>query len=148
MIVPVPAVNAVLVNAAREVLLTRRSPAVREPGKWCLPGGHVEIGELWVPAMCREVEEEIGVVVERHELVGIYSDPSLTTTAAPVEDGKYKQFVVALFLVSAYRGEIRPNEEVDAWDWFAIDRLPAPMLKSHPVRVQDALVFRGEVFVR
>ena len=44
-IVPIASVNGVIFNPQREVLLTRRSAIVREPGKWCLPGGHLEIGE-------------------------------------------------------------------------------------------------------
>lgn len=147
-IVPVPAVNAVILNAEREVLLTRRSKSVREPGKWCLPGGHVEWGESWEPALRREVSEEVGIVVKRHELVGIYSDPSLTVTAAPVREGYHAQFVVALYLVTEYEESIAPNEEVDDWDWFTEENLPEPMLKSHPIRVRDALRFHGEVFVR
>jgi hypothetical protein len=65
-----------------------------------------------------------------------------------LREGHYGQFVVALFRIDRYDGEIKPNEEVDLWDWFALDRLPAPMLKSHPIRVEDALRFEREVFVR
>lgn len=148
-IVPVPAVNAVVFNRDRtRVLVTRRSPRVREPGKWCLPGGHVECGETWVTAVRREVAEEVGLTVHEERLVGIYSDPSLTVTAEPVANGLPAQFIAALFEVTRYDGEVRPNEEVDEWGWFDVATLPAPMLKSHPIRVADAFAFRGEVFVR
>ncbi len=147
-IVPVPAVNAAVFNSKREILLTRRSHAVRESGKWCLPGGHFEPGELWQTAVEREVQEEVGLKVESLKLVGVYSDPELTVTAEPVSNGRRAQFIVALFLITQYSGEIRPNEEVDAWDWFPVDRLPAPILKSHPIRVLDAHAFKGEAFIR
>lgn len=148
-IVPVPAVNAAILNEKGEVLLTRRSQKIREPGKWCLPGGHLDGGEDWVSAAKREVLEETGLEVKKLSLLGIYSDPTLTVTAEPVRsDGAHVQFLVITFLVQEYGGEVKPNDEVDAWGWFTSEKLPSPMVKSHPIRVQDALKFTGEVFVR
>lgn len=145
---PIPAVNGVILNARREVLLTRRSPKVREPGKWCLPGGHLDGGEDWRTAVRRELQEEIGVKVTKECLLGIYSDPELTVTQEILRDGYRGQFLVASFLILSYEGEVTPNEEVDQWGWFAADKLPEPILKSHPIRVYDALEFSGEAFIR
>lgn len=148
LIMPVPAVNAAIMNAEGKVLLTRRSQKIREPGKWCLPGGHMEIGEDWTTAIVREIQEEVGVEITRFELMGIYSDPKVTVTPNPVAEGFRVQFVVALFRVTEFKGEISPNYEVDAWDWFTPDTLPHPILPSHPVRVKDACEFKGNVYVR
>ncbi len=145
---PVPAVNAAILDAHERVLLTRRSAAVRESGKWCLPGGHFDGGEDWVAAVRREILEEVGLKIMNEELIGIYSDPKLTVSAVPTAEGWYGQFVVASFLVREYQGEVAPNDEVDEWGWFSPDKLPSPMLKSHPIRVQDAYRFNGKVFVR
>lgn len=147
-IIPVPAVNAIVFNEQREILLTRRSAQIREPGKWCLPGGHLEAGEDLVTAIRREVQEEVGLVVRKEELMGIYSDPALTVTTEILPEGHRAQFVVAAFVVREYEGDVTPNFEVDKWGWFRADNLPEPMLKSHPIRVADAFAFRGEVFVR
>lgn len=146
-ILPVPAANAAILKEGK-ILLTRRSPKIREGGKWCLPGGHVELGEDWISAMRREVLEEIGLVVTRSCLIGIYSDPGLTVTPTPYYGNFHGQFVAASFLVTEFEGEIFPNHEVDQWGWFAPDKLPEPMLRSHPIRVQDALNFKGVPFVR
>ncbi len=145
---PVPAVNAAILDAHGRILLTRRSPIVREPGKWCLPGGHLDGGEDWRGALSREVLEETGLRVIAEQLYGIYSDPELTISAAPSAEGWHGQYVVACFLVLEYEGTVTPNREVDEWGWFDPDALPSPMLKSHPVRIRDAVRFRGEVFVR
>jgi ADP-ribose pyrophosphatase YjhB (NUDIX family) len=147
-IIPIPAVNAVIFNRQREVLLTRRSDKVREPGKWCLPGGHLEIGEPWETAVIREVAEETGLGVRAAKLFGIYSDPKLTVTLEKLPEGYFGQFVCAGFLVTDFDGDVNPNEEVDDWDWFSIHNLPDPMMKSHPVRITDAYRFAEEVFVR
>lgn len=145
---PLPAVNGVIFNERREVLLTKRSALVREPGKWCLPGGHLDGGEDWVTAVRRELREEVGIEVTAEKLVGIYSDPKLTVTENILPGGYHGHFIVASFLVTAYSGEIVPNQEVAEWAWFDIERLPEPILKSHPIRVRDAYQFKGEVFVR
>jgi len=147
-IVPVPAVNAVIFNENKEVLFTKRSQTVREPGKWCLPGGHIEVGESWTDAVVREIKEELGIKLIKFELAGIYSDPTLTVTEDVVPDGYHAQFVVASFIVEKFTGEITPNEEVEDWDWFPASEPPDPILKSHPVRARDGVKFKGNVYVR
>lgn len=147
-ILPVAAVNAAILNDKNEVLLTRRSPQVREPGKWCLPGGHFEGGETWIEAMRREVREEVGIEVLGERLIGVYSDPALTVTSDVSKDGFRRQFLVVLFEVTQFRGEIKPNEEVDLWGWYTMNNLPEPMLRSHPIRVHDAIARSTQVFVR
>ena len=51
-----------------QVLLVRRA---QEPlkGEWSLPGGAVELGETLQAAICREVQEETGLVVETIDVV-------------------------------------------------------------------------------
>lgn len=143
-----PAVNGVLFDFEQRVLLTRRSPKVREPGKWCLPGGHVDPGESWISALRREMQEELGILVTGEKLIGIYSDPEVSVTKEVLWDGAYGHYVVATFLITEYEGEITTNDEVDLWDWFAPSGLPDPIVRSHPIRIEDAYRFEGESFVR
>jgi ADP-ribose pyrophosphatase YjhB (NUDIX family) len=97
----------------------------------------------------RELREEIGIEVDEMDLLGIYGDPTLTMTDRPIAQGYRARFIVACFLVRSFRGQISADpKEVDAWDWFSPDTLPEPMIRSHPVRVRDAVRYRGEVFVR
>lgn len=44
------------------MLLSRRHAAAHQGGKWEFPGGKVESGESTVPALARELEEELGIV--------------------------------------------------------------------------------------
>ena len=73
---PIAGVGAVIIRAGLEggpqgqqqVLLVRRA---HEPlkGEWSLPGGEVELGETLEQAICREVLEETGLVVETVDVV-------------------------------------------------------------------------------
>lgn len=63
---PIAGVGAVILRDApggQSVLLIRRA---QEPlkGQWSLPGGAVELGETLEDAICREVLEETGLIVE------------------------------------------------------------------------------------
>ena len=69
---PIAGVGAVIVRdgpaGEKQALLIRRA---QEPlkGEWSLPGGAVELGETLEEALCREVLEETGLVVETVEVV-------------------------------------------------------------------------------
>lgn len=69
---PIAGVGAAIVRdgpqGEPQVLLVRRA---QEPlkGQWSLPGGAVELGETLEAAVCREVLEETGLVVETVDVV-------------------------------------------------------------------------------
>ncbi len=58
--------NIVMVNPAGQVLLYLRDdkPTIKFPNTWCLPGGYVEAGEQPHECITREIEEEMGVVLD------------------------------------------------------------------------------------
>jgi 8-oxo-dGTP pyrophosphatase MutT (NUDIX family) len=54
-----------LINSENEVLTVRRSATVNKAGMWALPGGRQDDGEdIWKTG-CREVFEEIGLLIDR-----------------------------------------------------------------------------------
>jgi mutator protein MutT len=62
-------VGIILVNPRMEVLLQLRDENVTlYPNHWTLPGGKVEEGETPEQAICREVEEELGVNLKDYSL--------------------------------------------------------------------------------
>lgn len=58
--------NIVMINSAGEVLLYLRDdkPTIKFPNTWCLPGGYIEPGEQPHECIRREIEEEMGVVLD------------------------------------------------------------------------------------
>lgn len=103
---------AVAVVVAREgrVLLGRR---VNEPGRgrWSLPAGYVDRGEVLEAAAAREAREEIGVAVAVGRLVGLYSQ-----AGEPV--------ILAVYAAEIVDGEPAAGDDLDALAFYALDGLP------------------------
>jgi ADP-ribose pyrophosphatase YjhB (NUDIX family) len=74
----VPGASAVVVDQAGRILLHRR----HDNELWSIPGGGMEVGERIADTVVREVREETGLEVEPESLVGIYSDPTMSSSTA------------------------------------------------------------------
>src|SRR3989344_7973826 len=114
---PIITSDAIVFNAKKEILLTRRNI---EPfrGKWVLPGGHVKYGETVENALLREVEEETGLKVEIIKLHGVYSNPK--------RDPRY-HIICICFICKIISGEPKTNFEVGEISFFSIQHLPKKM---------------------
>jgi 8-oxo-dGTP diphosphatase len=62
-------VGAVILNQHNEILCALRSQHMSLPGLWEFPGGKIEPGESPEGSLAREIEEELGCVVEVGDLV-------------------------------------------------------------------------------
>ena len=51
-----------------KILLSRRFRTGYEDGKYSLPAGHIEDGETLTAGTCREIREEIGIVLHPKDL--------------------------------------------------------------------------------
>ncbi len=65
----VPCAGAVVIERGRLLLVRRANPP--EPGRWSLPGGRLEPGELPAEAAARETLEETGCAVVVDGLLGV-----------------------------------------------------------------------------
>ncbi len=137
-ITPRVGANAVIFDDLGRILLTRRE----DNGLWCLPGGHMDLGEMLMDTVIRETEEETGLVVEVDRLVGVYSKPY---PGFRFKDPR-KQIVVATFVCRATGGEVRLSNETTDVKYFDPGELPADMLPGHETRIRDAL--SGQLVVR
>jgi 8-oxo-dGTP diphosphatase len=102
---------AVLIARDGRILLGKRGPGAREPGKWSFPAGFVERGERVERAAAREAREETGLDVVVGDLVGLFSSDGETVVLAVYE---------ATFAV----GEPRAGDDLVEVAWFAISDLP------------------------
>ncbi|MDR1799484.1 MAG: NUDIX hydrolase [Bifidobacteriaceae bacterium] len=95
--------------------------------EWCLPKGHVEVGETPVEAAVREVQEETGIVGSVVKHLG-------TIDYWFLGDDRRVHKVVHHYLLSAQGGELTsandPDEEAEAAAWVPLadlrDRLAYP----------------------
>lgn len=134
---------AVIERPDGSYLLGRRAPDTFFPGYWEFPGGKVEAGETAQQAIIRELNEELGIVVQR-------ADPWLR------REHRYEHAHVELhfFRVREWSGEVvdhvhdalswqRPGEETVA------PMLPAngPVLSSLRLPAQYAITHAAEIGV-
>ena len=110
---PIVGVGAVVVDAGR-VLLVQRG---REPmkGKWSLPGGMLELGELLHAGVIREVEEETGLLVEPLELVELL-DRIVREEASRGGRVRY-HYVIADYLCRVVGGSLKAGSDAEAVRW-------------------------------
>jgi 8-oxo-dGTP diphosphatase len=61
----VPVAVGVIRNPQGEILIARRPDNVHQGARWEFPGGKIEAGESVLQALQRELQEELGIEVER-----------------------------------------------------------------------------------
>lgn len=65
----VDVVGAVIFNEKNEVLCALRSQKMALPGMWEFPGGKIEPNETPQDSLVREIEEELGCIINVGELI-------------------------------------------------------------------------------
>ncbi|BAY43805.1 mutator MutT homolog [Scytonema sp. HK-05] len=114
-------VFAVIFDSAQRVLLCHRT----DIDLWNLPSGAMEEGETpWV-AVAREVEEEVGLVVEVEQLLGVYSRPDQNEVAFG-------------FVCRVVGGSLRCSDEADDVEYFELDQIPSNTNHEQVEALQDA----------
>lgn len=105
------------VTLGPRVLLIQRAvdPA---KGKWALPGGYMDAGEMPEPALQREVREEVGIEISVERLLDIYP------MAGP---GVFNSGIVLAYAAQPVDGEtavlVSDDDVMDA-RWFSVDEVP------------------------
>lgn len=108
---------AVIIERNGEILLGKRAPHTREPGKWSFPAGFVDRGEKVEDAARRETFEETGLKVELGPILALLSSPGETV-------------VLAVYPVRGCQGEARAGDDFTEIEWCSISDLP-PLAFNH-----------------
>lgn len=67
-------VAAIIVNNGK-LLLAQRPPQGDQAGLWEFPGGKIESGETQQQALCRELNEELGIDIHPESYITSHSHP-------------------------------------------------------------------------
>ena len=106
---------AILDDRGRLLLIQR----LKEPeaGAWGLPGGKIDFGERSEDTARREIEEELGIVIELTRLACI---------SEIIDGGDGQHWVSPIYEARIVSGEprIMEPEKHGGWGWFSRDALP------------------------
>jgi 8-oxo-dGTP diphosphatase len=126
----VPAVGAVIINDAGEILLQRRS----DTGRWAVIGGMLDPGEHPADGIVREVLEETGLRVHPERVSGVYLTPVYT-----YPDGNRAQYIATVFRCRPVSGTPHAaDEESLECRYFAANALPELSEEQHLRIIEDA----------
>lgn len=128
--VMMPAVSAIILNDANQVLLHRSS----DDGKWYVIGGAIDPGEDPAHAAVREAFEETGLIVRPERLLGVYCDPLVVYA-----NGDQVYYTAAAFSCRPVGGTLKVGDEESLEvRYFDAGALP-PLLPTHRLRIEQAL---------
>ena len=106
-------VRGAVLQGGRILLVQERSD-----GRWCMPGGWADVGDLPSAVVVREVWEESGFQVAPRKVLGVYD---ANRSGTPLEF--YHAYKV-IFLCELEGGNARPSDETSDVDFFSFDNLP------------------------
>jgi 8-oxo-dGTP diphosphatase len=117
---PLPATAAVVLDHEENLLLVKRG---MEPGKgkWCLPGGFVEIDESPSEGVLRELHEETGLRGEVDQLIdAVYEDSPF-----------YVPLIIIGYGITPHGGRLRAGDDAAEVQYFPLTDLPPVAFDSH-----------------
>jgi len=99
-----------------QILLVRE----KSDGRWCLPGGWADVGDIPSKAAEREVGEEAGFVCVARKVIGVF-DANRTTDGRALP--AFHAFKI-IFLCEITGGAPKPDHEIVEVNFFSRDELP------------------------
>ena len=121
-IFPEPTVGVFIMNKAGELLLLKSH---KWPGKYVVPGGHVELGERLEEAAIREAKEETGLDIFDLKFINFQQfiyDPSFW---------KKRHFIFFDFTCKTDSLKVELNDEAEDFVWVGLEASLRLMLDSY-----------------
>ncbi|UCH11585.1 MAG: NUDIX hydrolase [Fidelibacterota bacterium] len=116
---PRPAVTVIVVEDGNIVLVKRAVEPAK--GKWCLPGGFMEMQESAEQAAHRELEEETGLTARDLAFLGL----------CPYPGGILGDLLVLGFMTENIEGRLTPGDDASEAQFFPLEKLPRIVFRCH-----------------
>ncbi len=116
-----PTVSALILRD-NKVLLTKRAISPFK-GQWDIPGGFLDMHETPVGGLQREMREELGVRIMQPRFLSVYVGlyPSIPPQST----------LNLYYLVTRFTGKLTPQDDVAAFAWHPLNRLPKKLAFSN-----------------
>lgn len=118
---PKSATGAFIVNDGK-YLLTRRA-FDPEKGKLDVPGGFVDYGETGEQAIARELKEELGLIADEYEVIGMAPTMHNFYVNHGFPDQEYS-VVTMFYILTSSRTEFDIQDDVSGYEWVDFDGVP------------------------
>jgi 8-oxo-dGTP pyrophosphatase MutT (NUDIX family) len=131
-----PSVAAVIKDFAGRILLQEKSSGEG----WSLPAGAIEPGETPEEAICREVREETGILVEPRGIIGVYGGSQFRYI---YPNGDEVEYMVVLYSCVPIGTSLEPvDPETKSLRYFKAEEvpklaLPYPSAALFPAKQSD-----------
>lgn len=117
-----------LKNTEGEILIVQRPENTYYAGYWEFPGGKIDPNESPEQALCREIKEEINLVIEEDHLTPL----AFTTHQYP-----HAHVTILLFGCSVYQGEICLNEGQPGYVWIEPSQISTLKMPEGNYKILD-----------
>ena len=115
-----PATAILLLIKDDRVLLCRRYNTGWEDGKYGFMAGHIDGGESFTSALCREAKEELGIAIKPEDLRFVHMQHRTSN----------KEYIYTYFTTAKWQGKVSIHEpdKCDGIQWFTLDKLPTNLV--------------------
>lgn len=132
---PEPTVGVFIFNAEGRLLLLKSH---KWPGRYVVPGGHVELGERLEEAAVREAQEETGLEIRDLQFINFQQfiyDPAFW---------KRRHFIFFDFACRTDSTDVKLNDEAEEFGWFSLEQAAALPL-DHYTRTSIERIMEGNL---
>jgi len=128
---PEPTVGALIVNPEGKIFLMR-SHKWRD--QYCIPGGHIEIGETIEQAVRREIKEETGLDITDLEFL------CFQEFIGDASFWKKRHFIFFDYACRTDSVDVTLNDEAQSYVWVSLYEARSLPVESYTVKVIDTYI--------